>query len=99
MLQQVEVYCSTYTVVILISTFSSEKQCILSTSICTIRAWYHTAVMHIMREGDIICTAKMAENRTCDLWSEVHRINGRNEFLPSSVDGVVGDDAIVKLFF
>ena len=66
------------------------------------RALYHRAVRHIMREGDRMCTTKMAEaiseNRTCDLWSEVRRIKGRNKFLPSSVDGVVGDDEIAQLF-
>ena len=49
-----------------------------------------------------MCTTKMAdaisENRTCDLWSEVHRIKGRNKFLPFSVDGVVGDDEVAQLF-
>ena len=64
------------------------------------RARYHRAVRHIMREGDRMCTTKMAEaiseNLTRDLWSEVRRIKGRNKFLPSSVDGVVGDDEIAK---
>ena len=67
------------------------------------RARYHRAVRHIMREDDIIPTTKMAEavseNRNRDLWSEVRRIKGRNKFLPSSIDGVVGDEEIAKLFF
>ena len=29
---------------------------------------------------------------------KVRRIKGRNKFLPSSVDGVVGDDEIAQLF-
>ena len=66
---------------------------------CVTRARYHRAVRHIMREGDRICTTKMAEaiceNRTRDLW---YFIKGRNKFLPSSVDGVVGDDEIAQLF-
>ena len=32
----------------------------------------------------------ISENRSRDLWSEVRRIKGRNKFLSSSVDGVVG---------
>ena len=67
------------------------------------RARYQRAVRHIMRESDRMCTTKMAvaisENRSRDLWSEVRRIKGRNEFLPSSVDAVVGDGEIVKVFF
>ena len=61
------------------------------------RARYHRDVIHIMREDD---TTKMAEaiskNRNRDLWSEVRRIKGRNQFLPSSIDGVVGDEEIAK---
>ena len=41
----------------------------------------------------------ISENRTRDLWSEVHRIMGRNKLLPSGVDGVVGDDEIAQLFY
>ena len=67
------------------------------------RARYYRAVRHIMREGDIMCTTKMAEdtseNRTRDLWFEVRRIKGRNKCLPSSVDGVEVDDEIAHLFF
>ena len=66
------------------------------------RARYHRIVRHIMVEGDIMCTTKMAEaiseNRTRDLWSEVCCIKGRNKFMSSSVDGVVGDDEIAQLF-
>ena len=66
------------------------------------RARYHKAVRHIMREDDIIRTTKMAEaiseNRNRDLWSEVRRIKGRNQFLPSSIDGVLGDEEIAQLF-
>ena len=66
------------------------------------RAWYHRAVRHIMREDDIIRSTKMAEaiseNRNRDLWSEVRRIKGRNKFLPSNIDGVVGDEEIAQLF-
>ena len=66
-------------------------------------ARYNRVVRHIMREGGRMCTTKMAqaisENRTRDLWSEVRRIKGRHKFLPSSVDGVVGDDEIAQLFF
>ena len=64
------------------------------------RARYHRAVRHIMREDDRIRT-KMAEaiseNRNRDLWSEVRRIKGRNKLLPSSIDGVVGDEKIAQL--
>ena len=64
---------------------------------------YHRVVKHIMRKSDIIWSTKMAEaiseNRTRDLWSEVRRKKGRNKFLHSSVDGVVGDDEIAHLFF
>ena len=67
------------------------------------RARYHRAVRHIMREDDRIRTPKMAEaiseNRNRDLWSEVRRIKGRNKFLPSRIDGVVGDEEIVQFFF
>ena len=49
-----------------------------------------------------MCTTKMAEavseHRTPDLFSEVRRIKGRNKCLPSSVDGMVGDDEIAQLF-
>ena len=38
------------------------------------------------------------ENRNRDLWSEVRRIKGRNKFLPSSIDGVVGDEEMAQLF-
>ena len=66
------------------------------------RARYHRAVRHIMREDDRIRTTKMAEaiseNRNRDLWSEVRRIKGRNKFLPSSIDGVVGDEGIAHIF-
>ena len=55
------------------------------------RARYHRVVRHIMREGDRMCTTKMAqaisENRIRDLRSEVRRIKDRNKFLPSRVDG------------
>ena len=55
-----------------------------------------------MREDDRIRTTKMAEavseNRNRDLCSEVRRIKGRNKFLPSSIDGVVGDEEIAKRF-
>ena len=55
-----------------------------------------------MREDDRIRTTKMAEaiseNRNRDLWSEVRRIKGKNKFLPSSIDGVVGDEGIAQLF-
>ena len=51
-----------------------------------------------MREDDRIRTTKMAEaiseNRNRDLRSEIRRIKGRNKFLPSSIDGVVGDEEI-----
>ena len=30
---------------------------------------------------------------------KIRRIKGRNKFLPSSVDGVVGDGGIAQLFF
>ena len=60
------------------------------------------AVKHIMREDDRIRTTKMAEaiseNRNRDMWSELRRIKGRNKFLPSSIDGVVGDEKIAQLF-
>ena len=50
-----------------------------------------------------MCTTKMAEaisgNRSGDLWFDVRHIKGRNNFLPSSVNGVVGDDEITQLFF
>ena len=66
------------------------------------RARYHRAVRHIIREDDRIRTTKMAEaiseNRNRDLWSEVRRIKGRNKFLPSSIDGVVGDEEIAQFF-
>ena len=66
------------------------------------RARYHRAVRHIMREDDRIRTTKMAEaiseNRNRDLWSEVRRIKSRNKFLPSSIDGVVGDKEIAQPF-
>ena len=66
------------------------------------KARCHRAVKHIMRESDTICTTKLAEaireNRTRDLWSEVRRIKCRPKFLPSSVDGVMGDDEIAKRF-
>ena len=66
------------------------------------RARYHKVVTHIMREDDRIRTTKMAEaiseNRNRDLWSDVRRIKGRNKFLPSSIDGVVGDEEIAQLF-
>ena len=55
-----------------------------------------------MREGDRTTTKvaeAISENRTRDLWSEVRRTKGRNKFLPSSVDGVVGDGEIAQLFF
>ena len=59
------------------------------------KARYHRAVRHIMRKDDRIRT-KMAEaiseNRNRDLWSEMCRTKGRNKFLPSSIDGVVGDE-------
>ena len=65
------------------------------------RARYHRAVRHIMREDDRISSTKMteaiSENRNRDLWSEVRRIKGRNKFLPSSIDGVVGDEEIAQL--
>ena len=55
-----------------------------------------------MIEDDGIRTTKMAEaiseNKNRDLWSEVRRIKGRNKFLPSSIDGVVGDEEIAQLF-
>ena len=55
-----------------------------------------------MREDDIIRTTTMAEaiseNRNRDLWSEVRRIKGRNQFLPSNIDGVLGDEEIAQLF-
>ena len=41
----------------------------------------------------------ISENTTRDLWSEVRRKKGRNKFLHSIVDGVVGDDEIAHLFF
>ncbi len=66
------------------------------------RAQYHRAVRHTMNHGDKIRTTKMAEaiseNRTRNLWSEVHRIKGRNKFSPSSIDGIVGDEEISQLF-
>ena len=65
------------------------------------RCRYHRAVRHMMREDDRIRTTKLAEaiseNRNRDLWSEVRRIKGRNKFLPSSIDGVVGDEEIAQL--
>ena len=38
----------------------------------------------------------ISKNRNRDLWSEVLRIKGRNKLLPSSIDGVVGDEEIAK---
>ena len=56
-----------------------------------------------MRKDDRIRATKMAEavseNRNRDLSSEVRRIKGRNKFLPSSIDGVVGDEEIAQLVF
>ena len=56
-----------------------------------------------MREGDIMCTTKMAEatseNRTRDQWSEVCRIKGINKFLHFCVDDMVGDDEIAERLF
>ncbi len=66
------------------------------------RARYKRAVRYVMNNSDRIKMTRMAEaiseNRDRDLWSEICKIKGRNNKLPTNVDGVVGDENISELF-
>ena len=66
------------------------------------RARYHRAIRHTVKDQDKFRMTKMAEaiseNRRRDLWKEVKKIKGRNNFSPSHVDGVTGDDEISHMF-
>jgi hypothetical protein len=66
------------------------------------RARYHRAIRHIMKNSDNIRMERMAEaiadNRSRDLWKEVKKIKGRNNFAPANIDGVTSDYDISNTF-
>ena len=66
------------------------------------RARYHKAVKYVKKHRDKIRVEKMAasiaDNRQRDLWSEVRKLKGRNNFLPACVDNVTDDSDICDVF-
>ncbi len=54
-------------------------------------ARYHSACTHVEKNANAIKMQKMAEslldNRSRDMWAESHKIKGRNNNLPCSIDG------------
>lgn len=66
------------------------------------RARYHRALRHVIKDGDSIKMERMAQaiidNRTRDLYTEVRKIKGRNNFAPANVDGYSNVSDISDVF-
>lgn len=66
------------------------------------RARYHKAVKFLKREHDKIRMEKMAEslvnNNHRNMWKEVRKIKGKNNYLSSCIDDCMSDDGICNLF-
>ena len=67
------------------------------------RAQYHHAVKYARKEHNNIRNTKMAEaisrNKNRDLWKEVKSMTQSKQELPSVIDGQVGNENIVNIFY
>jgi retron-type reverse transcriptase len=66
------------------------------------RAQYHKAVKHVKSIGQSLQFAKMGERfafgEKREFWNDIAKMRSKGSPLPTSVDGIVGDDGIAQMF-